>query len=369
MVGGGMSEASKYGGLLIFAYAFTQFLFAPILGNLSDQYGRRPVLLISLLGFGLDYLFLAFAPSIEWFFLGRVIAGITGSSFTTASAYIADVSTPEKRTQNFGIIGAAFGLGFSIGPVVGGLLGGFGPRVPFLVAAVLSLLNALYGFIVLPESLSRENRRAFQWKRANPVGSLMHLKKYPTVLGMVLSLILVYLGSHAVHSTWSYYGMEKFNWHEREVGISLGIVGIMMSFVQGFLIRKTMPLLGNEKSIYVGLGLYAFGMLLFGLATAGWMMYAFTVIYCLGGIAGPALQGIISTHVPPTEQGELQGALTSMISVTSIVGPVFMTRLFSYFTSPAAPFSLPGAPFLAGAVLMLFSTIFAYRSLHKPTKA
>jgi DHA1 family tetracycline resistance protein-like MFS transporter len=360
-----MSEASRYGGLLIFAYAFTQFLCAPILGNLSDQYGRRPVLLLSLMGFGIDYLFLAFAPSIGWFFLGRVIAGFTGASFTTASAYIADISTPEKRAQNFGIIGAAFGLGFIIGPVVGGLLGGFGPKIPFIVAACLSLLNALYGYIVLPESLSKENRRKFQWSRANPIGSLMHLKKYPTVLGMVLSLILVYLGSHAVHSTWSYYGMEKFNWHEKEVGISLGVVGVMMAFVQGFLIRKTTPWLGNEKSIYIGLSLYAIGMLLFGLASQTWMMYAFTVVYCLGGISGPALQGIISTHVPPTEQGELQGALTSLISVTSIIGPLFMTRLFSFFTSPAAPFQLPGAPFFAGAFLMMLSVLFTYRSLQK----
>lgn len=360
-----LSIASEYGGYLIFAYATMQFLCAPILGNLSDRYGRRPVLLFSLFGFAVDYLFMAFAPTLVFLFIGRIISGITGASFTTATAYIADVSPPEKRAQNFGIVGAAFGLGFIIGPLIGGLLGGLGPRVPFMVAAGLSFLNWIYGFFVLPESLPKENRRPFQWKRANPVGSLMQLKKYPAIAGLVSSLTLIYLGSHAVQSTWSYYSMEKFKWHESEVGISLAIVGLCVGLVQGLLIRKTIPLLGQEKSIYLGILLYAMGMILFGMATKGWMMYSFTIIYCMGGIAGPALQGIISTHVPANEQGELQGALTSLISLTSILGPIVMTGLFAYFTNKNAPVYLPGMPFFAGAFLMTISAWLAYRTLYR----
>lgn len=360
-----LSIASEYGGYLIFAYATMQFICAPILGNLSDRYGRRPVLLFSLFGFAVDYLFMAFAPTLIFLFIGRIISGITGASFTTATAYIADVSPPEKRAQNFGIVGAAFGLGFIVGPLIGGLLGGFGPRVPFMVAAGLSFLNWLYGYFVLPESLPKENRRPFEWKRANPVGSLMQLKKYPAIAGLVSSLTLIYLGSHAVQSTWSYYSMEKFNWHESEVGVSLAVVGLCVGLVQGLLIRKTIPLLGQEKSIYLGILLYAMGMILFGIATKGWMMYGFTIVYCLGGIAGPALQGIISAHVPANEQGELQGALTSLISLTSILGPVVMTGLFAYFTSNKAPVHLPGMPFFAGALLMVISAWLAYRTLYR----
>ncbi|QEC41247.1 TCR/Tet family MFS transporter [Pseudobacter ginsenosidimutans] len=360
-----ISTASTIGGWMVTAYAAMQFLFSPLLGNLSDRYGRRPILLISLFGFGIDYIFLAFAPTLGWLFLGRIIAGITGASFTTATAYIADISEPEKRAQNFGIVGAAFGMGFIIGPVIGGLLGGFGTRVPFLVGAGLTLLNWLYGFFILPESLKKENRRKFEWKRANPVGSLMHLKKYPALIGLVTSLVIVYIASHAVQSVWSFYGIEKFNWHESEIGISLGIVGLTVGLVQGVLIRKTIPLFGQEKSIYIGLILYAVGMVLFGLATEGWMMYVFTVIYCLGGIGGPALQGTISNHVPANEQGELQGALTSLISVTAMIGPPLMTGLFSYFTHKSAPVQLPGAPFYLGAFLLLLSAWLAYRALYK----
>ncbi|MEK7199977.1 MAG: MFS transporter, partial [Bacteroidota bacterium] len=205
-----ISKASQYGGWLTFAYAFMQFIFAPVLGNLSDKYGRRPVLLFSLLGFGIDYIFLSFAPSIGWLFVGRLIAGITGASFTTASAYIADISTAENRAQNFGMIGAAFGLGFIVGPLIGGLLGEFGPRIPFFVAASLALTNWLYGYFVLPESLDKEHRRPFEWKRANPLGSLIQLKKYPAVGGLIVSLVLVYLAAHAVQSNWRFFNIEKF---------------------------------------------------------------------------------------------------------------------------------------------------------------
>lgn len=365
LIHGDLSLASTYGGWLMGAYAVMQFLFAPVLGNLSDRYGRRPVLLFSLFGFGVDYVFTAFAPGIAWLFVGRIVAGITGASMTTAMAYIADVSPPEKRAQNFGLVGAAFGVGFIIGPVIGGLLGTFGTRMPFFVAAGLSFLNWMYGYFILPESLSKENRRPFEWKRANPVGSLMQIKKYPALIGLIGSFVLIYLAAHAVQSTWTYYNMEKFGWHKKEVGISLGIVGAMVALVQGVLIKKTIPILGQAKSVYTGLVLYSIGMLLFGLATQGWMMYAFTVVYCLGGIAGPALQGIMSGQVPPTEQGELQGTLNSFISLTTIVGPLMMTNLFAYFTNKYSPIRFPGAPFIAGAILTLLSAWLAYRYLHR----
>ncbi|TDB59141.1 TCR/Tet family MFS transporter [Arundinibacter roseus] len=362
LIGGSLSDASRYGGWLLFTYAFVQFLCAPIIGGLSDQFGRRPVLLASLFGFGLDYLFLAYAPTIGWLFVGRIIAGIMGASFTTGAAYIADVSTPEKRAQNFGLLGAAFGLGFIIGPVLGGLLGQYGSRVPFLAAAALSLLNWLYGYFVLPESLKPENRRPFNWKRANPAGSLRHLRKFPVISGLIASLVLVYIASHAVQGVWSYYTMEKFSWNEAQVGYSLGAVGVLSALVQGGLIRLIIPKLGQEKSVYMGLLLYSIGFTLFAFASQGWMMYIFMVPYILGSIAGPAIQGLISTQVPANEQGELQGGLTSLQSVTSIIGPPLMAGLFAYFTQDSTSLYFPGAPLLMGAVLTLISTVLAYRS-------
>ena len=358
-----ISKVALFGGLLTFSYAIMQFLFAPVLGNLSDKYGRRPVLLFSLLGFGLDYLLLAFAPSIGWLFVGRIIAGITGASMTTASAYIADISTPETRAQNFGMIGAAFGLGFIVGPMIGGLLGEMGPRIPFLVAAGLALLNAAYGYFVLPESLDANNRRAFEWKRANPISSLKNLSRFPAVAGLIVSFFLIYIASHAVQSNWSYFNIEKFKWTPKMIGISLAVVGVLVSLVQGVLVRFVNPKIGNERSVYVGLGLYTIGLVLFGLASQSWMMFAFLIPYCLGGISGPGLQAIISGSVPANEQGELQGSLTSIISITSIVGPLVMSNLFAFFTGPIAPFYFPGAPFMLAAVIMLLSCFFAYKAL------
>ncbi len=359
-----VSLASQYGGWLTFAYAIMQFLFAPVLGNLSDQYGRRPVLLFSVFGFGIDYLFLCFAPSIGWLFVGRCISGITGASFTTAAAYIADISTPENRAQNFGMIGAAFGLGFVIGPMLGGLLGELGPRIPFFVAAGLALTNWIYGYFILPESLDKLHRRPFELKRANPLGSLLQLKKYPAVSGLVVSLVMIYLASHAVQSNWSFFNIEKFKWSPKMIGISLALVGLLVGGVQGGLVRVVNPKIGNEKSVYLGLALYTFGLLLFAFAWESWMMFVFVIPYCLGGIAGPALQSIISGNVPPNEQGELQGALTSLMSATSIIGPLMMTNIFAYFTSSHAPIYFPGISFLLGAIFMLLSLVWAYWALH-----
>jgi DHA1 family tetracycline resistance protein-like MFS transporter len=348
-----------------------QFIFAPVLGSLSDRYGRRPVLLFSLLGFGLDYIFLAFAPTIWWLFLGRMISGITGASITTASAYMADISNEKNRAQNFGMIGAAFGLGFIIGPMLGGLLGELGTRIPFLVAAGLALVNALYGYFVLPESLDMEHRRPFDFKRANPIGSLKNLNKYPAVFGLIIALLFIYIAAHSVQSNWSFANINKFGWTPKTIGISLAVVGVLISLVQGLLIRVVNPKLGNEKSVYIGIALYALGLTLFAFATQGWMMFLFLVPYCLGGISGPALQAIISLHVPKNEQGELQGSLTGLQSLTTIIGPPMMIGLTSYFSIKNDPNHIyfPGAAFLLGALFMLLSAIIAYWVLKHDTSA
>ncbi|MDQ3016294.1 MAG: TCR/Tet family MFS transporter [Bacteroidota bacterium] len=362
MEGVDIGTASSLNGWLLFAFSLTQFLFAPIVGNLSDKYGRRPILLVSLFGFGLDYILLSWAPSVEWLFIGRVIAGVTGASFTTAAAYIADISTEKDRAQNFGMIGAAFGMGFILGPIIGGLLGGFGPRIPFIAAAALCFLNWLWGYFILPESLDKAHRREFDWKRANPIGSLTHLKKYPNLGNLLIAMILVYLAAHAVQSNWSFYTIERFGWNERMIGISLGVVGLLVGLVQGVLPRFVNKKLGDARSIYIGLILYAIGMFLFGIATEGWMMLAFLVPYCLGGIAGPSLQSTITSQVDVREQGELQGALTSLMSATSVVGPPMMTNLFAYSIRPGSIIYLPGAPFFLGSILMIASAFFAFKS-------
>ncbi len=365
LTGQGLSRVSEYAGWLSFAYAGAQFLCAPVMGGLSDRLGRRPVLLAALLGLGLDYVFLSFAPTLGWLFVGRVLAGITGASFTTATAYIADISTPEKRAQNFGLVGAAFGVGFIIGPALGGVLATWGPRVPFVAAAILSLCNFLYGLFILPESLPVARRRPFTWSRANPVASLLRLGRYPVILGLVASLVLIYLADSATQSIWTFYTIYKFGWGPKLVGYSLGAVGLLTALVQGGLVRVAIPWLGASRAVVVGLLCYAAGFVLFAFASRGWMMFAFLVPYCLGGLAGPALQGTISGQVPPTEQGELQGALTSLVSLTGVVGPLLMTHLFAYFTAPGAPAQFPGAPFALGAVLTLASAVLAVRTLRR----
>jgi MFS transporter, DHA1 family, tetracycline resistance protein len=364
-----VNEASTYGAWLLFAYAATQFLCSPIIGNLSDRFGRRPVLLSSLAGFAIDYIFMALAPTYGWLFVGRIIAGITGASFTTGAAYIADVSTPETRAKNFGMIGAAFGLGFIIGPALGGLLAGWGVRAPFYAAAVLCFLNWLYGYFILPESLDKEHRRPFEWKKANPFGSLKFLRTHSSIAGLALCYFLIYLAAMAVQGNWNYFTMYRFHWTEKLVGISLAAVGVLVGFVQAVLTRKINPWLGNEKSIYSGLFLYSLGLILFAFATQSWMMFAFLIPYCLGGIAGPALQSAMASHVARNEQGALQGALTSLMSLTTIIGPLIMNNLFKYFTTSKAPFYFPGVSFLLGAVFMLLGLLVAFTVFQKEKKA
>lgn len=364
LTGDGLGKAAIYGGWLMFVYAFMQFIFAPIIGGLSDRFGRRPVLLLSLFGFGVDYLIVGLAPTITWLFAARIFAGIFGASHTTATAYIADISTPEKRAQNFGLIGAAFGMGFILGPVIGGVLGEYGSRIPFFASAGLALINCLYGYFILPESLSKENRRPFDYKRANPLGALLQIKKFPAIAGLVIVYFVLYLSHHATQSTWTYFTMLQFEWDEAMVGFSLGIVGVCVAIVQGGLTRVVIPRFGEQKSVYIGLLFYAFGFLGFAFAPAGWVLLLMIAPFALGGFAGPALQGIISNGVEDNQQGELQGALTSLISLTAIIGPPMMTGLFGYFTSADAPFQLPGAAFVTGSILCIssfFGAVFVMR--------
>jgi DHA1 family tetracycline resistance protein-like MFS transporter len=336
-----------------------QFFFAAILGNLSDHYGRRPVLLCSLFGFTINYLLIGFAPSIFWLFVGRLVAGVTGASHTVAAAYIADVSTKENKAQNFGLLGAAFGLGFIIGPVIGGILGHYGPRVPFFAAAGLTFLNFLYGYFVVPESLPKEHRRNFRWINANPIGSFRHIKKYPIIMPLVVCIFLINIAAHAVQSTWSYFTMEKFQWNERMVGYSLGVIGILLTIVQAGLIRVIIPKLGLAKSIVTGLFLNCISLFAFGIVDTTLLLFVTSIFYVFAGIAGPAMQSSISNHTPANEQGQIQGGLTSIISLTAIIGPLVMTSLFSFFTKKNGPMYLPGAPFYLGSLLALIAVIIA----------
>ncbi len=358
LTGEPVARAAMFGGALMFLYAGAQFFFAPVTGALSDRFGRRPILLLALAGFAIDYTLMGFAPTLAWLFLGRFVAGIFGASYTTASAYIADISPPEKRSANFGLLGAAFGLGFIIGPAVGGFLGEMGPRLPFFAAAALAALNLVYGFFVLPESLPPRERRAFSARRANPVGSLMAMRAFPVILGGGLALLLFHIGHYSMPATWTYYAEAKFDWSPRDIGLSLMFVGLTGAAVQGGLTRIILPRLGEARAVLIGFTISALFYVGLAYATEGWMVYAWTAVGALGGIGGPALKGLLAGEVPRSRQGELQGALTSITSVAAIVGPLLMsTFLFGVFAAEDAPIYFPGAPFLAAALLTLAALI------------
>ena len=369
LYGGNLSEGSHVYGWFIAVYALMQFVLSPVLGNLSDAYGRRPVLLLSLFGAGLDYLLMAFAPTWRWLFLGRVLAGITGANITTANAYIADISAPADRAKNFGLLGACFGIGFIVGPVLGGLLGGIHYRLPFLVTAGLSLLNWLYGWFVLPESHAVENRRAFTWANANPLASLGVLRRYPMVLALSATILFERLAHDALPATWVLYTTWRFNWSVRDNGLSLALVGVVYAVIAGGLTGKIVGALGERRSIILGLSVGALTFVAYGLATKGWMMYLFIVLGCLGGIAMPALQSLITKYTAADEQGVVQGAITSIHSLAAIFGPLIATSLFGYFTAPQAVWQLPGAAFLAGAVLIALGALNAVRATRNVSAA
>lgn len=353
----GMSEAARWGGWLFFVYALMQFLFAPLIGNLSDRFGRRPVLIVSLAMLGIDYLITGLAPTIAWLFVGRLLSGIAGAAYTTANAYIADVSPPEKRAANFGVVSAAFGIGFVIGPAIGGLLGQYGARVPFYVSAGFAFANALYGLIVLRESLPPERRRTFELWRANPLGALIALKRFPMLIGMFGVVVLMRLGHDANPVVWTYYTMLKFHWTSAQVGYSLMAVGAMLTFVFSVLTRVVIPRLGELRSAYLGLTCGAIGFMGYAFATEGWMLYGWMAVWVLMGLVTPSLNAVMSKEVGPSEQGELQGALASLGGLTSVAAPPILSNLFGYFTSDAAPIYFPGAAFLAAAIFTLLAAL------------
>jgi len=362
LTGEGLSQASIYGGWLWFAYAVMQFFCAPVLGNLSDRFGRRPVILFSLLTFGIDYLIMGFAPTLFWLFVGRSIAGMAGASFTPAYAYLADVSPPHRRAQNFGLIGAAFGAGFILGPAIGGLLGALGTRAPFFAAAGLALINFLFGLFVLPESLPRDSRRSFDLRRANPLGTLLQIRKYPSVIGLLQVLFLWQLAHQVFPSTWAYYTMLKFSWSEQAVGVSLAFVGTIMAFSTAGMTRLLVPRLGEQRAALSGLLSGSAAFFGYAFASRGWMMYAFLVAWLFAGLVQPSIQGLMSRQVPANAQGELQGGVASLYSLTAVVGPPLMTQLFGYFSSERARIHFPGAAFLCAALLAIAGLLVFVRA-------
>jgi DHA1 family tetracycline resistance protein-like MFS transporter len=361
LTGRPLSSAAEVSGWIAFLYASIQFLMGPVIGGLSDRFGRRPVLLASLAAFALDYLVLAFAPTIWWLVAARVVAGITGATFPTAYAYIADISPPEKRGANFGLIGMAFGFGFVFGPALGALASQWSAQAPFLLSAALAMANFLYGLFVPPESLSPDNRRPFQLVRANPVGALLRLRSaHPMVLALAAMMLVWTLSYQSLYSVWSYFGQERFGWTAAEVGWSLTAVGVTGAIVQGGLSRRLIPALGQPRVIVLGIISALAGYSCYAFASAGWMIYVGIAVSALQGLVFPCLQGLMSAEMPASEQGELQGAVSSIQAMSSIIGPPLMSGLFAHFAGPAAPFWFPGAPFAMSLVFVgLAAGLFA----------
>jgi DHA1 family tetracycline resistance protein-like MFS transporter len=366
LTGEGMSGAARYGGWLMFAFASMLFLCSPVIGNLSDRFGRRPVLIASLLAIGVDYTITGLAPTIGWLFVGRILSGMAGAAYTTANAYIADVSPPEQRAANFGLVGAAFGIGFVVGPALGGLLGHINDRLPFFAAAGLAVANAGFGFFVLKESLAPEHRRAFDWRRANALGALAAIRNYPAVFGLVGVLILMRLAHDANPAIWSFYVYLKFNWTKLDVGFAMAFMGLAIALVYGVLTRIAIPRLGEMRAAYAGLLCGALGFAGYAFATAGWQMYGWMLVWSLMGLAMPSLNAIMSKQVPANAQGELQGALSSIAGLTSVAAPPLMTNVFAYFTGADAPVYFPGSAFLAAGLMLALAALLLMRARHTP---
>jgi MFS transporter, DHA1 family, tetracycline resistance protein len=361
-----MNEAAQWGGWLAFMFAGAQFLCAPLIGNLSDRFGRRPVLIASLLTLGLDYLAMGIAPTIGWLFLTRTISGVAGATYPTVNAYIADVTPPEKRAANFGLVGAAFSLGFIVGPLLGGFLGAYGARVPFFASAVLALANALFGLLVLRESLPPENRRTFEWKRANPVGALHAMRRFPMIVGLIAVVVLMRLAHDANPVIFTYYVMLKFHWDTKMVGYAMMFIGATLAAVYMVLLRIVIPKIGEANGVYLGLFGGAAAFAGYAFSTRGGMMFVWMAVFALFGFAGPALNGIMSRLVGPKEQGELQGALSCVGSLTSVAAPIILTQIFVYFTSAAAPVYFPGSAFFVASLCLLGAVLVFVRLRRQP---
>ncbi len=359
-----VDRAAGYGGWLSFVYALMQFFCAPVLGNLSDRFGRRPVLLFALLALGCDYLIMGVAPVIAWLFVGRMIAGIAGASFTPAYAYVADITEPGRRAQSFGLMGAAFGIGFIAGPAIGGLLGGLGPRAPFFAAGAVALANATFGYFALPESLPLAQRRPFHWARANPLGTLTQMRRYPVVLLMLGALFLWQLGHQVLPSTWAFYTISRFHWTSAEVGYSLAWVGLLMAVAQGALTRVLIPWIGGERrAALAGMAAGVIAYVGYALVSEGWMMYVVSLTTFVFALTYPSMNALASQQIPANAQGELQGAVACLYSLSSIAGPPLMTQVFGYFSGTAAPVHFPGAAFLTAAALTVACAALFVRAL------
>jgi DHA1 family tetracycline resistance protein-like MFS transporter len=359
-LGGNTARAAEIYGLFGTVWALMQFFFSPVLGSLSDRYGRRPVILLSNFGLGIDYVFMALAPTLGWLFVGRLISGITGASFTTAGAYIADVSPPERRAASYGMLGAAFGVGFVLGPAIGGVLGGINPRYPFWGAACLTLVNACYGIFVLPESLSPEKRKTFSWHRANPVGALKLLRSHPELLGLASVNFLYYLAHQVLQSTFVLYASYRYGWNERTMGLMLALIGALSIVVQGGLVRPIVARIGERRALLTGLICGAFGFLSYGLAPTGRLFMLATPVFSIMGLYGPSAQGLMTKRVSASEQGQLSGANSSVMGITGMVGPTLFTVTFATFISSRASWHMPGAPFFLAAVMMVLATAIAW---------
>ena len=361
-LGGDTARAAEYYGLFGTVWALMQFIFSPFLGALSDRFGRRPVILLSCLGLGLDYILMALAPTLWWLFAGRVISGITAASFATAGAYIADVTPPEKRAASFGMIGAAWGLGFVMGPALGGVLGVVDPRLPFWVAAGLTLLNALYGMFVLPESLAPENRKAFSWRRANPIGSLILLRSHSELLGLSSVNFIYWLAHQVLPSVFVLYTSFRYGWNERTMGLSLAVIGVLNIIVQAGLVRPIVARFGERPALFAGLFFGGIGYAIYGLAPSGIVFMFAMPVFAFMGLFGPAAQGLMTRHIGPSEQGQLQGANSSLIGISGLIGPGLFTLTFSSFIGANRDRGLPGAAFLLAAILMAIALVIAWRA-------
>ncbi len=386
VTGEGVAHAAKWGGYLSVVYAIMQFFMMPIIGGLSDRFGRRPVLLISLAAYSFDFLIMAIAPTIGMILIARILAGAFAATFSTANAFMADITPPEKRAGNFGLIGAAFGVGFIIGPGIGGFLGEhFGPRAPFYFVAATGAVNFIFGYFAMPETLKPENRRPFDWRRANALGNFKQFAQYPIMLPIAAVLFFAQLAHWTYPSIWSYYAIEKFTWSEAMIGASLMYMGLMSGLVQGGLTRVAIPKLGERRAALIGMSVTAVGYLCFALADKGWMIFVILTFTALGGLAQPSLQGIMSRTIPPNAQGELQGAIAALNSLTMVISPWIMTQMFSAFSSPGEPFSLfnitilpEGAPFYFPGAPLIFAFFFeilaltllflAFKRIQRPRK-
>jgi DHA1 family tetracycline resistance protein-like MFS transporter len=362
---GDVSTAAYYFGAVTTTYALMLFVFSPVQGALSDQFGRRPVLLLSLLGTGLSYLGLALAPSLPWIFAAQILNGLTGASFAVVSAYIADISKPENRAQYFGLIGTTLAIGWVIGPALGGLLSIWGLQFPFMVAAIVTFLNLLYGFLVVSESHKIEHRRAFSWRAANPIASLGLLRQNATVFGLAAVIFCTDLALQCFISTWVLFTTYKFHWGAFQAGLSMALLGLMTAIVQGVIIRPVLARFGERRTIVTGLIFSLIGYLLYALASQGWMLYGVIVLNGFDFVVKPTSQGLLSTYISAQKQGATQGALASQSALAAIVGPLLATNLFGYFTSTGTPQRLPEVPFFLGAFLFLLALGLAVMAFSK----